>query len=236
MHSIQTLGNIPVNIPVHHANKLPVGCHAQQVVNPIHGKPLHSIGHCTIQETESIPKTAVGRPGYGVYGLGLGLQVKGSNYIGQPGGNIPGGYPFEVITLAPGGNGGRKFIGLGGGQNKHHMIRRLFQGLEQGIKGTGGQHVYLVYDIHLIPSHGGGIFHVFPKFPYLVYPVIGSSVYFQYVHNGILAYVNANLAFIAGIGLLSVQTINGPGEYLGSAGLPRTPATGKQIGVGHTAR
>src|SRR5699024_10223563 len=55
---------------------------------------------------------------------------------------------------------GRKFLRVGGGQQKLDVGRRLFQRLEQRIETAGGKHVYFVNEVHLVASLSGCVLHV----------------------------------------------------------------------------
>ena len=91
---------------------------------------------------------------------------------------------FQIKPLAPGKNGCRKLLHVGGGEEKFDVLRRLFQRLEQRVKGTGREHVHLVDKIHFVPSTGGHVLHVIDNdLAHLVHLCVGGCVEFQNIQR-----------------------------------------------------
>ena len=53
-------------------------------------------------------------------------------------------------SLAPGDDCGRNLVQLRSGQNKHEVLRWLFQNFQKGVKCRVGHHVHLVHYIYAL--------------------------------------------------------------------------------------
>ena len=91
-------------------------------------------GHTTVQKGDGIPHGAVSQPGQEQGGLGGKTQIFSPGDGEQTVADGGGGNPAEIIPLAPGQDGGRHLVDLGGGQDKQGMFRRLLQGFQQGVE------------------------------------------------------------------------------------------------------
>ena len=65
---------------------------------------------------------------------------------------VAGGIRRKSKPLAPRLDGLRHLMRLGRGENKENVLRRLFQGLEQGVEGPARKHVHFVNDIDLVAA------------------------------------------------------------------------------------
>ena len=74
-------------------------------------------------------------------------------------------------------------MGFRGCQYKNDIGRRLFQGLQQSIKGSDGEHVHLVYDINFVFSFCRAVCYLFPDFTDIIYTVIGCRINFDNIHG-----------------------------------------------------
>ena len=61
-----------------------------------------------------------------------------------------GGDAAEIEALAARVNGLGHLLGIGGGQDEHHVTRRLLQRLQQRVEGGRREHVHLVDDVYLV--------------------------------------------------------------------------------------
>ena len=143
---------------------------------------------------------------------------------------------FKVESLAPRKDGSGNLSRFGGGQDKLGVGRRFLQGLQQGVEGTGGQHVNLVYDIHLIAAHRRGKVDLIPKIPYLIHPIVAGGVDLQNIGGKSLVPHGANGTGPAGLPVHRVKAIHGPGQYFGGAGFAGASRAAEQIGVGGLSR
>lgn len=55
-----------------------------------------------------------------------------------------GGDGAEIEALAARDDGGKDFIGLGGGEDEFDVWGWFLEGFEESVEGTSGQHVHLV--------------------------------------------------------------------------------------------
>ena len=67
-----------------------------------------------------------------------------------------------------------------GGENEYGMCRRFLQSLQEGIEGSLGEHMHLVYDIYAVPSHLRRYAHLVHKGLYILDTVVGCCVKFMY--------------------------------------------------------
>ena len=66
----------------------------------------------------------------------------------------------KVESLATAEDGDRNILGIGGGEKKLHMGRRLFQSFEEGVERFLGQHVDFVDDKYLESGATGEILNI----------------------------------------------------------------------------
>jgi hypothetical protein len=145
------------------------------------------------------------------------------------------GQPFEFIPLAAGKDGHRDLMQLGGGKHEIDMIRRLFQGLEKGIEGLGGQHMHLVDQDDLEARIGGHEPNFFLQFTDFLNTAIGGAIHFLEVDAGAVGNLPAGSAYIAGFGcrpLLAVERLghdSGERGFAGSANAAENQRMGNAI-------
>ena len=196
--------------------------------------------------SHSIPAGYVLRTTLGIESVGLqrndvqGLRLGGDAFfgchVGQVGHDVFHAYSVEVIYLAPGEDGGQYFVFLRGGQNEDGMMGRLFQRLEEGIERRGGQHVHLVYDVHLVSAYLGRDAHLLYQLADVVDGVIGGGIQLVYVVRALLVEGFARFAFIARLAVgRGVQAVYGLGKDAGASGFPHPPGAAEQVGVGQLA-
>ncbi|MBA7694469.1 hypothetical protein ES703_103080 [subsurface metagenome] len=71
-------------------------------------------------------------------------------------------------------------MGFGGSQDKDNMWRWLLERLEQGVRGTGTEHMDFVYDIDLVASLGWSIINPLPEVSdFINTPVAGSINFYD---------------------------------------------------------
>ena len=63
---------------------------------------------------------------------------------------------MEVESLRAAADRIEEFVRLRGREHEHHVLRRLFECLEQGIARRARQHVSLVQDVDPVGAFGGG--------------------------------------------------------------------------------
>src|SRR5918997_1568983 len=125
-----------------------------------------------VQQALGVAEGAAALAGYDRERLRLYSYALGLRYLGEllPQGLYAG--PAEVEALAAAYDGGEHLLLLGGRRDEDHVLRRLLQHLQEGVKGLGGQHVDLVYDVDLHPAGHRSQVHPVPEVPDLVYPAV----------------------------------------------------------------
>ena len=71
-----------------------------------------------------------------------------------------GGKVFQIELQAAGQHRHRQLLWVRCGKQKLDMLRRLFEGFQQGIKAAGGKHVYFVNQVYLETTAGGHVLDV----------------------------------------------------------------------------
>ena len=108
---------------------------------------------------------------------------------------------------------------------------RLLQGLEQGVRGLGGQHVDLVDDVHL-PPPGRAQVRPGDQVAHGVDPPVGGGVELDDVEGPALGDLGARRADAAGLAVEGVHAVQGLGQDAGAGRLARAPGAAEQVGVG----
>ena len=215
----------------HQLGGLQITGQAQRVQNVLLIHPLASPG-ALVQKGEGVPQAAVGQAGQQGGALTGQVDPLLLGHIAQALGDLSREDPLEGKLLAPGFDGGRDLVQLGGGQNEHQVGGGLLQDLQQGVEGRGGQHMDLVHDVHPLPHGGGGVHRLVPQGADLVHAVVGGGVQFQYIQNGAVFNAQAGGALVAGVAVHRSLTVHRPGQDLGAGGLAGAPGAGEEIGVG----
>src|SRR5512133_1456408 len=91
---------------------------------------------------------------------------------------------FEVEALAAGKDGNREFVGFGGGEDELDVFRRLFQCLQQGVEGVGGEHVDFVDDDDLVAAVGGEVLYAVAQFAHILDTIVGGAVDLEDIGGG----------------------------------------------------
>ena len=93
----------------------------------------------------------------------------------------------------------------------------------------------LVHDIDALSDGGGGINRLIPEGANLIDAVVGCGVQFQHVQNRAVLNAHTGGAGVAGVSVIGIFAVDGPGEDLGAAGLAGASGAGEEIGMGGTA-
>ncbi len=142
----------------------------------------------------------------------------------------------QVVALAAGQNGDGDFVGFGGGEEKHHVGRRLLQRLEQRVEGRRAEHVDFVDDVDFEPAVGRHVADVFPQVADVVHAVVGGPVDFQHVRRVASGDLPAGAAGVARFRRRSPVAVHGLGEDAGDGGFAGAPGAREEDGVGHPFR
>ena len=120
---------------------------------------------------------------------------------------------------------------LGGGEDEDRMGGRLFEGLQEGVEGRGREHVHLVDDEHGVASHLRDDAHLFDERADVLHGVVRRGVEFVDVERAALVERAARFTFVAGLGAMGLQAVDGLGEDPRTSRLSDTPRSAEEIGV-----
>ena len=146
-------------------------------------------------------------------------------------GNVRRKNAFEGKALTPGEDGGRNLVQLGGGQNKHQMLRRLLQNFQQRIEGRGRQGVHLVDDIHPLFQHGRRIHRLLAQGADAVHAAVAGGIQLGNIQKPPLINAAAGLTAIAGSAVLRIKAVDGLGQNPGAGGFAGAAGAGEKIGM-----
>ena len=138
---------------------------------------------------------------------------------------------MEVEPLAAREDGLGYLVDLGGGEDEHHVSRRLLEGLQQSVPSVAREHVHLVDDIHAVLAPGGGEGDLVDYPADIVDTAVGGGVHLDDVEYLAAVDAAAVLANSAGIAVAQVEAVDGLGEDLGAGGLARSSGAGEEVGV-----
>ena len=82
----------------------------------------------------------------------------------------------EVIDLTTRQDGGDDLVFLGRCKDEDGMLRRLFEGLEEGVEGGSREHVDLVDDEHRVATHLGDDAHLLDQGADILYRVVRCGI------------------------------------------------------------
>ena len=128
-------------------------------------------------------------------------------------------------------HGDRHLLRISGGQHEDDVGRRLFQRLQHGVEGVGGEHVDLVDDEDLVAAHRGQVGGVLQHHRHFLDLAVGGRVHLQIVGEAPLVHTPAGRALTAGMGAHALFAVQGLGQDAGDGGLAHAPGTGEQVGV-----
>ena len=146
--------------------------------------------------------------------------------------DIGNGHTLEVVYLAPADNRGQDLVLLGSGKDEDDMCRRLLQGLEEGIEGSRGKHVYLVDDEHLILTDLRRDACLLHQHLDVLHGVVRGSIQLEDVIRPLFVEGLAALAVVACFPLLGRRlTVDGLGEDACAGSLSHASRTAEKVGM-----
>ena len=190
-----------------------------------------------VEDGQGVAHPAVGLEGNDVEGFRLGRDSLFGGDVGQVCHDVLHADALEVVYLATGEDGGQNLVLLRRGKDEDGVARRLFQRLEEGVKGRGGEHVHLVDDVDLVAAYLGRDAHLLHQLPDVVHRVVGGGVQLVDVVRALFVEGDARLAFVARFAVRrGMQAVDGLGEDAGARGLAHATRTAEEVGVGQLAR
>ncbi len=142
----------------------------------------------------------------------------------------------KVKTLAAGEDGGRQFLRFRRGQDKDHVLRRLFQRLEQRVEGRVGQHMHFIDDVHFVPDELRRIIRPGEHLADLLDPAVAGGVHLKYVQRRFAGERLAVRAFKTGAAVRGSQAVDGHRHDARGACLSGSTAAAEKVGVRDTPR
>ncbi len=131
---------------------------------------------------------------------------------------------------------GKKFFGVGRGEDEAGVRGRFFERLEKGVGGRAGDLVRLVDDVDLGWELRGGVAHAFAQIADIVDTAVAGGVDLDDVGGRVLvdgAAIGAGVARpLAGVGM---EAVDGFGEEPGRRRLARAARTAEKICVRNAA-
>ena len=142
------------------------------------------------------------------------------------------GHALKVVNLTSGDDGGQNLVLLGGGQDKDHMCRRLFERFQKSVEGLCGEHVHLVDDEHLVFAHLRRYACLFHQCLDVFHRVVAGGVELKDVVGALLVESLATFALVAGFTVFcGAHTVDGFGKDSGAGGFSHTSRSAEQVGV-----
>ena len=143
----------------------------------------------------------------------------------------------QIEPLAAAEHGHRQLVDLGGGEEKLHMRRRLFQRLEQRIERVAAEHVDFIDNINLVARRDRRIAHRLDNFAHVVHPGVAGGVHFDHIDMPPLGNRHAGIADPARIDrraalLIGANTVKRLGDQPCGTGLAHPAHAGHQEGMG----
>ena len=105
-----------------------------------------------VEHRQGVADRALAPPGDQLDGLGRHVEAGVGGHPPEVLGQQVERQEAELEVLGAAADGGQHLLGLGGGQHEDDVAGRLLEGLEQGRRRVGGQHVDLVDDVDLPPA------------------------------------------------------------------------------------
>ena len=210
------------------------GGEAKDIQHVLLGDLVSAEGHELIQHGLRIAHAALRALADGVGGLFIEVHTLQLRDVQQVLGNDRIGDAAQVKALAAADDGGQDLVGLRGGKDELHVLRRLLQRLEQRIEGPGGEHVHLVDVVDLVPAAGGGVFDVVAQLAHLLHAVVARAVDLQHVHAATFGDLQAQLVLGVKVDARPVLAAQGLGKDTRRGGLAGATRPHKEVGMRQT--
>ena len=158
-------------------------------------------------------------------------HVLGSQHVGQVLDHPLRRHVLQGELQAARQHGDRQLLRVGGGEQKFHMGRRLFQGLQQGVEGTGGEHVHFVDQIDLEAPAARRVLHVVEQLTGVFDLGAAGRVHFDQIDETPFVDFPTYRAGAARGGADAGLAVQALGDNPRNGGLAHTAGTGEQVGV-----
>ncbi len=125
----------------------------------------------------------------------------------------------------------RQLLGIGCGEQKLDVRRRLFERFQQRIEAAVGQHMDFVDQIDLVARTRGRILHIFQQFPRVLHLGARGCVDLEQIYTAPLGDFQTGTAAAAGFRTNACFAVQAFGENSRDRGLAHAARAGKQVRV-----
>ena len=189
-------------------------------------------GHRLVKDGEGVAHGAIGLGGY----LVQGFVVYGDAFLlgnaAKVFHHVRDADAVEIVCLAAAQDGGQDLVLFRGGQDEDGVCRRLFQGFEEGVEGTLGQHMHLVYDVHAVLAHLRRHLHLLHQGFDVLHGVVGGGIQLVDAVASPFLEADAGLALSARFHLRpGMGTVDHLGEDTRRGGFTHAPGPAEKVCV-----
>ncbi len=151
-----------------------------------------------VEQRQAVAHRSVRRPGNQPDRFILDRDVFLFRDIAEMFGQLRHVEPAQIETLAARQHGDRHLADFGRREDEVHVLRRLFQRLQQGVEGVLRQHVHFVDDVDLVARGDRLVADAFDQLADVVHAGAAGGVHLHHVDMAVLGDGGALLAFTAG--------------------------------------
>ena len=230
----QGSGCVPRQVGIQQAcDRLVLG-EAQCLSNSLDRDGLAGIRQHLVEQRLGVAHPAIGQAGQQGQRLGIGIGTLAGADAGQLAGDRIGLQAAEVEPLRPADHGGGHLVGVSGGQDEDHVLRRLLNELEQRVEGVRAEHVDLVDDVDPLSQLRWGGQRPHHKVACILDQAVAGGVDLDDVHGPALANRDAGGAGVAWLTVVTpVGAVDGLGQDARGRCLAGAAGAYEEIGVGN---
>ena len=189
-----------------------------------------------LEQREAVAKAAFGGARENGDGAGIDFQIFGFGDALDFAGNFLEGERAEIEKLRARFDRVDKIFRASGGQDENDAFGRLFESLQQRVRGFVGELVSFVENHDFVAARGRSVTHHFAQLANLVDAAIGGGVNFENVERSAGGNFAAGIAGVVGLGGGAFHAIQRLGEDARGGRLAHAAHAGKDIGVSDAIR
>ncbi|MCW0438786.1 hypothetical protein NB723_003750 [Xanthomonas sacchari] len=234
-HHLQQPLPVGIGQRVQHRPDLGAIDRAQHRPHHVVAQRTAGIGDGLIEQRQAVAQAAVGGLGQLHDRRGIHLDLLGGQDLGHLPLDLLLVQTLEVELQAARQHRHRQLLRVGGGEQELHVLRRLFQGLQQRVERRLGEHVHFVDQVDLELAARGHVLRVLDHFAHVVHAGVGRSVDLQQIDVAAGVDVQAGRALAARVGAGALLAVQRLGEDARDGGLADAAGAGEQERVVHPA-